>query len=163
MGLKEKLFIFFLIGIIFFPFFFSKKEIKIEKKIKLPYVSLKNGNFKTYNTILKKDGEFEKLDFFNKNDYTSYNLKIKFLDKNSTLFTKQLIFNGKYNFFNVKYITPTYIYLAKKAIYDEKTKILTAYNFQFFNEKINGKGKKMVYKNDTIIADNIIYTIKGFK
>ena len=163
MGLKEKLFILFLIGVIFFPFFFSKKEIKIEKKIKLPYIELKNGFFKTYDEILKENGNFKTLQYFNSKYYISKKLKIKFLDKNSSLFAKKLVFNGKYNFFDAKYITPTYTYLAKKAIYDDKTKILIAYNFKFFNEKIDGKGLEMIYKDDKIIADNIIYTIKGFK
>ena len=163
MGLKEKLFILFLIGIIFFPFFFSKKEIKIERNILLPYIEVKNGFFKTYNKILKKDGSFKELQYFNTKNYISKNLQIKFLDKNSTLFAEKLIFNGKYNFFDTKYITPTYTYLAKKAIYDDKTKILIAYNFTFFNDKIDGKGIEMIYKDDKIVADNIIYTIKGFK
>jgi len=163
MGLKAKIFILFLFGVIFFPFFFSKKEIKIEKSILLPYIEVKNGAFKTYDTILQKDGFFKKLKYFDQKNYKSEDLQIKFLDKNSTLFAKKLIFDGKYKFFNAKYITPTYTYLAKQAIYDDKTKILKAYDFQFFNKKIDGKGAEMIYKNNIILADNIIYTIKGFK
>jgi len=164
MGIKEIVFIIFLISTISFPFFFSKKDIKIEKTSNLPYVFVKNGSFKNYeNSILTKKGNFDILNYFNNNSFDSINLKISFLDKNSTLYTDKLVFDGLYNLKNAKYITSDYTYLATKAIYNEKQDILTAYNFKFFNKKIEGKGNYMIYENNIIKADNIHYTIKGFK
>jgi len=163
MDLKEKVFILFLIAVISFPFFFSKKEININKKTILPNISISNANFKSYNINLEKKGYFSKLDYFNQNNYTAYNLKMVFLDKNSTLYAKKMHYNKTYKFFHPIYINENYTYKAKNAIYNDKNKTLTAYDFQFFNQNIDGKGKKMIYKNDILIADNIDYIIKGLK
>ena len=163
MGIKEKTFVLFLIIVITFPFFFSKKNIQIEKKIKLPNITIKEGDFKSYNISLEKTGKFQKLDLYSQNNYITYNIKINFLKKHGTLYAKKMIYKNVYNFFNTTYITNDYTYKAKKAIYNEKNKILTAYNFKFFNKKIDGKGDKMVYKNDILTGYNIAYTIKGLK
>jgi len=163
MGLKEKLFILFLIIVIIFPFFFSTKEIKVDKKIKLANIIVKNGDFMYYKRELQKTGTFENLDYFSQNNYVVNKMVMKFLDKNATLFSKKMVFDGVYNFYNMKYKTQDYIYLAKYAIYYDKEDKTVAYNFRFYNQKIDGKGKKMVYKNDILLADNIIYTIKGLK
>ena len=163
MDLKEKLFAIFLVIVIVFPFFFQKKEIIVKNKISLPSMTLDNGNFKQYDTNLKKTGTFKHLDFYNNNYYKTNNLTIHFLDKNSTLITKKLIYKKIYNLFNVKYITNQYTYVAKKAIYDDKINKAIAYNFHFYNDKIIGYGKIMIYKNNIITANNIKYIFKGLK
>ena len=163
MGLKEKLFILFLIIVIVFPFFFSTKEIKIDKKIKLANIVIQNGKFMYYKKELQKTGSFDNLDYFSQNNYILDKMKIKFLDKNATLFSKKMIFNGVYNLYNMKYKTKDYTYLAKYAIHYEKEDKTVAYNFTFLNKKVDGKGEKMVYKNDILLADNITYIIKGLK
>lgn len=163
MDLKEKIFILFLIVAITFPFFFSKKEINIQKEIKLPNIVIKKANFKSYNKILEKNGNFETLNYFNQNNYTATNLKVNFLTKKSKLYAKKMEYNLVYNFFNATYINKDYTYKSKYAIYNDKNKTLTAYNFTFFNKNIDGKGEKMVYKNDILTAYNIVYNIKGLK
>ena len=44
---------------------------------------------------------------------------------------------------------------------DDKINKLIAYNFRFFNEKVEGRGKRMDYKDEVLKADNIFYVIKG--
>jgi len=163
MGIKEKFFILFIIVVIIFPFFFNVKEIKVDKKIKLPNMVVQNGDFKYYKINLQRVGDFTVLSYFNQNNYIVKDLKVKFLDKNSTLFSKKMIFNKVYNLYNMKYKTDDYIYLADYAKHYIKGDKTIAYNFRFFNKKIDGKGTKMVYKNDKVYANNIIYIIKGLK
>jgi len=160
MDLKKTFFLIFLIGIIFFPFLFSKKEIKFEKTIHLPNFIIKNGSFETYNQTIEKKGSFVRVDFYNKSNYKSDNLEIKFFDKNSSLKAQKMVYDGVYTFFNGNYKTKDYLYTAQKSIYKEKLKKLISYNFEFFNNKLDGKGSKMVYQNKIIKADNIHYTIK---
>jgi hypothetical protein len=163
MGIKEILFAIFLLIAISIPFFFKQKNINLNNKINLPNIEIKEGNFKKLTLELEKKGTFSKIYYINNNNYTIYNLIINMIDKNSTLISKKVHFNGLYHFYKVSYITKNYIYNANKAIYNPKTKITTSDKFSFFNEKVNGKGKNMVYKDDIITANNIDYIIKGFK
>jgi hypothetical protein len=163
MGIKEILFTFFLIIAISIPFFFKPKDINIDKKINLPNIEIKEGNFKEFTLKLEKNGTFNNLNYINNNNYTIYNLFMNIIDKNATLKSKQVHFNNLYHFYNISYITDDYIYNANKAIYNPKTKVATANYFTFFNNKIDGKGENMRYKDDIITAHNIDYIIKGFK
>jgi len=163
MDIKKIIFIIVLITIILFPFAFSKKEIVIKHKISLPKITLKKAEFKTFNTLLEKKGTFDYLELIDEKKYNVYNLKTIFLEKNSTLISEKTFFNKNYKFWNVQYITPNYTYIAKYGIYNPKTKKAIAYNFKFFNQKIDGEGKKMIYFNQNIYADNIKYILKGFK
>jgi len=163
MGLKGNLFILFIIVIILFPFFFSKKEIKFKKEINLATFIIKDGKFKIYNKKVEKSGNFKNLNYYNNNNYLLDNAEIKFFDKNSSLKSKKIVYNGVYNLKDAIYKTIDYKYIAEKAIYDDKQDRLIAYNFEFFNQKIDGKGDKMIYQNNILKADNIKYNIKGLK
>ena len=163
MGLKEVLFSIFLIIAIIIPLFFKQKEISIIHKINLPNIEITNGSFQKFTTKLEENGTFSKLDYISNNNYSAYNLITNIIDKNYILKTKKMHFENVYNFYNIKYITDNFTYQAKNAIYNPKTKVATAEYFTFFNKKIDGKGKNMVYKNDIITANDIDYIIKGLK
>ena len=161
MGLKENLFIFFLVAVIIFPFFFNKKEIRIEKEITLPYIVIENGSFKKFIPILQREGNFKRLDYFSQKNFLAQDIHLNFLDKNSSFSAKELLYDGIYKFQKAKYITDKYTYLAQHGIYTDKNDSLIAYNFKLFNEKIDAKGHKMVYQNKILKADDIKYIIKG--
>jgi hypothetical protein len=164
MGIKEILFAFFLIISISIPFFFKQKELNLDKKIDLPNIEVKKGSFKELTLKLEKKGTFDKLDYINNNNnYTIYNLFMHRMDKKSNLKAKKVYFNNLYYFYKISYITDNYIYNANKAIYNPKTKIASSDYFTFFNNKIDGKGENLIYKDDIITANNIKYIIKGFK
>ena len=163
MGIKEILFILFLIISISVTLFFKQKNIEVNYRINLPNIQVENGTFKKFTTHLEENGTFRKLDFFSNNNYLIYNLNMNILSKNSNLKSEKLHFNGVYNFYNAIYKTSEYTYKSSYSIHNPKTKITTSEKFTFFNKKINGKGKNMVYKNDIITANNIDYIIKGLK
>ena len=164
MDLKKSLLVLFIIFTISFPFFFSPKKIEYKESNKtLPYIQVYNGKFKVYNKTLEKKGKFKKTDYFNQNNIITDNLNMFFYDKNASLISKKIIYKGKYYLTDITYITDKYKYLADNGIYDDFTKTFTGYKFKFFNSKIDGKGNKMIYKNDILTADNIKYTIKGLK
>ena len=164
MDLKKSLLVLFIIFTISFPFFFSTKKVEYKKSNKiLPYIQIYNGNFKVYNINLEKKGSFTKTYYFNQNDIIIDNLNMFLFDKNASLISKKVIYKGQYYLTDIRYITDKYKYFANNGIYDDNTKTFTGYKFKFFNNKIDGKGKKMIYKNDILTADNIKYTIKGLK
>ena len=160
MDLKKIVFVIFLLSIIFFPFLFSKKEIQFQKEINLPNFIIENGNFKTYNKNLDKKGNFEKLNFYKKDFYKVKKIKMLFFENNNSLSAKKIVYNGIYNFYKGTYITSDYKYKAEKGTYNEKNRELISSKFEFFNKKIDGKGKQMRYKNNKIEAQNILYIIK---
>jgi len=162
MGIKEILFITFLIISISMPFFFKQKNIIIEKKNSFPLIEIENGNFKIFNKTLTQQGEFSKLDYLNDNLYKIYNSYISFIDKNSTLKSKIITYkNNNYYFYNAIYKNNEYTYKSKYSIYFNDSKTLKSKSFSFFNKKIEGKGKNLTYKNDIITANDIFYIIKG--
>ena len=161
MGIKINLFLFFLVCVIIFPFFFSKIEISFKIEINLPNFVVESGKFSTYEVNITKKGKFSHLDFYNLKNYVAKDVEVEFFDRNSILKSKEIVYNGKYNFLDAKYTTKDYKYLAKSGIYDDKINKLIAYNFRFFNEKVEGRGKRMDYKDKVVKADNIFYVIKG--
>ena len=164
MDIKKSLLILFLIFTITFPFFFTTKKIEYkESKKSLPYIQIYDGKFKVYNKTLEKKGKFKKSDYFNKNYFITNNLDMFLYDKNASLISKKVVYKNKYYLTDATYTTDKYKYKAKNGIYNENTKTFIGYNFKFFNDKIDGKGNKMIYKNDILTADNIKYTIKGLK
>jgi len=164
MDIKKSLLVLFIIITITFPFFFSPKKIEYKESNKsLPYIQIYNGVFKVYNKIIEKKGTFSQTNYFNKNYFITNNLDMFLYDKNSSLKAKKVLYKNQYYLTNVIYKTNKYKYKAKNGIYNENTKTFIGYNFQFFNDKIDGKGNKMIYKNDILTADNIKYTIKGIK
>jgi hypothetical protein len=164
MGIKEILFTIFLIISISIPLFFKQKNIDSLKNTKnLPNIEIEKAIFKNFTTKLEKNGTFNKLDYFRSNNYIVHNLDMDIINKKANLKAKKLYFNNLYNFYDASYKTNDYTYNANKVIYNPKTKLTTSDYFTFFNKKIDGKGKDMIYKNDIITAKNILYTIKGFK
>jgi len=163
MDLKQKLFVFFLIFIIVFPFFFSKKNLSITKQISLPNITIKNGEFVSYDPNLTKKGDFKYLSYFNDNNYIFDKAYVFLVDKNSSLNSKKIKYHNNYYLYDSIYKTPEYTYISPYAIYNDKTKILTAYKLKFFNKKVRGFATKMIDKNDILIAQNVDYIIKDKK
>jgi hypothetical protein len=161
MDIKKLIFILSIFGIIVFPFLFSKKEITFQKSINLPNFAIKDAKFSIYKGPIQKKGEFKNGYIYNK-AYVSEYITIKFFDKNSTLQAKKLVYNQIYNFVDATYKTTEYTYIANKGSYDEQNNIFTSEKFRFFNQKIEGKGINLLYKNDILTADNILYIIKDF-
>jgi len=159
----KQIFILILLAIVISPFFFQKQKISEYKSINLPYMTIDNGKFKSYNPKLEKTGTFVKLDFYNQNDYILYNLHMNLLDKNATLDSYKVVFNKIYHLYNNVYKDEKYTYLSNKSTYDKRNGVLKSDKFQFFDKKVYGYGINMVYKNDTVSAENIVYDIKGFK
>jgi len=159
----KQIFIIILLAIVVSPFFFQKQKVAEYKHISLPYMTIDNGKFKSYEPIVDKNGTFVKLDFYNQNDYILYTLHLNLLDRNSSLESYKVVFNDIYHLYNNVYKEAKYTYLSKYSTYDQHKKLLKSDKFQFFNDKIYGNGINMVYKDKKISAENIFYNIKGLK
>ncbi len=161
MDLKKTIFLSLIFAIIIFPvlFYTSPKQIS-SQKITLPNIIVKNGKFETYTISLDKNGSFSNLNYYTQQYYTINNLKVKLCDKNSTLLSQTAIYKNIWIFEKNLYKTPTLKYFSNISHYNPSTKELTSEKFTFFNNKIEGKGEQMVYKNDILTAKNIIYKIK---
>ena len=159
----KQIFIIILLAIVISPFFFQKQKIADYKEIKLPYMTINNGHFKSYEPIVDKNGTFTKLDFYNQNNYTLYNLHLNLLDTNATLDSYKVVFHNIYHLYNNVYKDPKYTYLSEYSTYNQNTKTLKSDKFQFFNDRVYGNGINMVYKDKVVSAENIFYNIKGLK
>jgi len=154
---------FIIILIMLFPLFFVNekfKQIKKTNEVKSP-VEIIMGNFKQYTPVLEIEGNFEKLNFFNK--YLEIkNLYANDIIKKEKYFTKWAV-NKKYKITakNVMYQNSDYNLTTIKAIYLKNEKILKGGKFHFVSMKARGEGESFkVDKNRHIFAKNITYYIK---
>jgi hypothetical protein len=135
MDLKQLFFLSFLLFVILFPFFFSKKEVKIAESIELPNFESQSGKFEIFKDKILKEGSFSNASLYNDKNITADRLYIYSFEDNSTFFA---VLN--------------YYYLLEKK--------LVSYDFNFSTPKIVGKGEKLSYKDKVVKADKILYIIK---
>ena len=160
---KKIFFFLFIFAVSVYPVFLGSEEYveKKEKKIKLPEIEIKKGDYFIYNGVLEKNGTFAVLEKF-PSKYVAYNLVVDDLIKKAFYKAEKTVFlKNKIIGFDVFYRDNTIKLTSNKAIYDKTTKELKGGKFKLFNKDIRGYGSSFIIdKNRNIFAKDVTYFIK---
>jgi hypothetical protein len=168
MGLKESLFVFFIVSIIIFPIFFSIEKNKNRESKELPDIRVVDGYFKEYSPSLSKYGDFNVLYYyFNNDSYLIY--EVDFFNKKEKnewveIKSKNVKLKDDLAFFNSRafYFSKDQNLSGNNVIYNVKKETLQGNDFELISNKFKGVGSSFVYNNN-IEANDIKYIIKDDK